>query len=199
MNSVRSALRGAGEPEVVPRCTVMPSVRSPDRGLLLSYGGEAHGKQETDRDAVRLSGGGAVQHRRAVHQADPLGGHGHQRGPYRHRPGGDRGISGGDPPPAPVQPLGRGGGAEHLRHQRPVLRGQQADHGGQRDRSPVHRPHFCHSVFRPVLEKKARPAGSAGLRDRVRRGALLLRGQPGDGRWPGQCAGPPAWPMQVFS
>lgn len=74
MNSVRSALRGAGEPEVVPRCTVMPSVRSPDRGLLLSYGGEAHGKQETDRDAVRLSGGGAVQHRRAVHQADPLGG-----------------------------------------------------------------------------------------------------------------------------
>ena len=138
---------------------------------------------------MRLSGGGAVQHRRAVHQADTLGGMaingartaialvviGAYLAVIRHPLRFNRWVA--------------VGALEHLRHQRPVLRGQQADHGGQRDRPPVHRPIFV-ILFSALFWKKARPAGSAGLRDRVRRGALLLCGQPGDGRRPGQCAGP---------
>ena len=175
----------------------MPSVRKTRaEGFLFAPAcvwriGRNYGSESADRGAVRFHRGSAVQHRWTVHQGDTLERNRHQRRAHRHRPGGHRGISGGHQAPAPSEPLDFPRGRVRVRHQPAVCGGQQAHHGGQHHRASVHRPYFRHCVLPALLAQAAQEAGPDRLRGGVRRGAVFLRGQPGDGGRPGQLPGPP--------
>lgn len=61
-------------------------------------------------------------------------------------PGGHRAVPVGHPPQAQDEPLGPAGRFGGVWDQHPLLPRQQDDHGGQRHRPPVHRPHFRDGV-----------------------------------------------------
>ncbi len=144
---------------------------------------------------MRLCRRGAVQHRGALHQSDPVERDVHQRSQDRGGLGSYRAVPVGHPPQAQDEPLGPAGRFGGVWDQHPLLHRQQDDHGGQRHRPPVHRPHLRDGVHRHLLPAQAGKAGSGDLRGRAGRHPVLLCGQPF--RW--RDGGGTCWPSSPGS